>query len=81
MGDSDICLRLGLGLGSVFTLIFAPQGTCVSLGGSCLPPPPTFALSFPKGPPEGSERSELSLKGKIQKGREGNKERKRSSQK
>lgn len=43
----------GLGLGSVFTLIFAPQGTCVSLGGGCPCHLPHLLLSFPKRSPRG----------------------------
>lgn len=41
----------GLGPGSVSTLFFAPLGTCVSLGRSCILPP-TFAPSFQQGSPQ-----------------------------
>lgn len=62
----------GLGLGSVFTLIFAPQGTCVSLGGK-LPTTSHICSKLPKKVPQRSERSELSLKRQNTKGRGGNK--------
>ena len=62
----------GLGPGSVFTLILAPQGTCVSLWGK-LPTTSHICSKLPTKVPQRSERSELSLKRQNTKGRGGNK--------
>lgn len=62
----------GLGPGSVFTLIFVPQGTCVSLGGK-LPTTSHICSKLPTKVPQRSERSELSLKRQNTKGTGGNK--------